>query len=130
MSKYRDTRKVKARVRRLFRAELGFLKSAKLARKMVIRRWGERRSDNYDQQALSVLIASANALRNPLLNRDELLIYLACHQKANRKIGFFSKVATSGDDRLAASKWFFQKAEDFARRAGCGPEEDRRGESP
>ena len=84
---------------------------------MVTRHWGECRGDNHDQQALSILAASRNALFSPIIT-DELLVYLAGHQKAHRKIGFFSGVKTTKDDRLAAADWFKQKATDFGEKTG------------
>jgi hypothetical protein len=101
----------------LFKPELGFIKSANLAGEMVARHWGECRGDNYDQQALSILAASRHALFSPTIT-DELLVYLAGHQKAHRKIGFLSPIKTSRDDRLAAADWFKRKATDFAEKTG------------
>jgi hypothetical protein len=118
MSEYRDAGQVKARLSGLFKAELGFMKSANLAGEMVTKHWSESRGDNCDQKVLSVLITSANALFSPFAKRDEVLAYLWCHQKVHRSIGFFSTVATSDDDRTAAWKWFLQKAEDFAEKTG------------
>ena len=117
MSKFRDTGEVKARLSGLFKPELGSIKSANLAGEMVTRHWAECRGDNYDQQALSILAASRNALFSPIIT-DELLVYLAGHQKAHRKIGFFSGVKTTKDDRLAAADWFKQKATDFGEKTG------------
>jgi hypothetical protein len=99
---------------KLFKAELGFMKSANLAGEMVTRRWGESRGDNYDQRALSVLVASASALCDPTLNQSELVTYLWCHQKVHKNLGLFSSVATAMGDRSAAAHWFMQKAKNLA----------------
>jgi hypothetical protein len=118
MSKFRDTGEVKARLSGLFKPELGSIKSANLAGEMVTRHWAECRGDNYDQQALSILALSRHALFSPTIT-DELLVYLAGHQLAHRKIRFFSlSVKTSRDDRLAAADWFKQKAMDFEQKTG------------
>jgi hypothetical protein len=89
MSEYRDTGQVKARLSGLFKAELGFMKSANLAGEMVTKRRGDCRGDNYDQLALSVLVASAHILVSPFIKRDELLVYLWCHRKFIGRLGSF-----------------------------------------
>jgi hypothetical protein len=114
MSRYWDTGEVKARLSRLFKADVGSMKSAKLAGEMIRKHWGQRRGDNSDQQALSILVASANALFDPFLNKNELVTYLRCHQKVHRKYWWRFSIQYAAIDRYHASKWFMEKARYFA----------------
>jgi hypothetical protein len=79
---------------------------------------GAMSRDNHDQQALSILVASAHALFDPIHNIDGLLTYLWCHQRIHQNLGLLSRVATAANDRYAASRWFMQKARDFAGNTG------------
>jgi hypothetical protein len=118
MAHYRDSGEVKSRISQLFKNDLGFTKSANLAGEMVTRHWRDCQGDNYEKHTLSILVASANALFDPIPNENELSVYLWCYQKVHEKRGWFFSIKTSWDDRYKASKWFMEKARHFAQQTG------------
>jgi hypothetical protein len=119
MSRYWDTGEVKSRLSGLFKAELGFMKSANLAGEMVTRYWNESHGENYDQRALCVLFKASRALLKQDPNSAESAIYLWCHQKAtSQQKRWFFAIRTGPFDVLGAARWFITKATRFAEETG------------
>ena len=118
MSKYFDAGEVKARLSKLFEANLGCIKSANLAGEMVTRHWDHSQSDNENQRALSVLVAAATTLHSDFADPNEIAVYLWSHQKATAKRGLFFSIGTAESDKLKAYIWFIHKAEIFAEHTG------------
>jgi hypothetical protein len=119
MSQYGDTGQVKARLSELFKADIGFMKSANLAGEMVTRHWDHSWGDNYDQRALCILVSSAKSLliHNP--NSAENSVYLWCHQKAtSKRSSWFFSIGTTAADVSTAYNWLTQKATSLAEQTG------------
>ena len=111
---------VKALLASLFRSDLGFVKSANLAGHMTSNllketQWKGATPGNVAQAAISILM-SASAY--PYGSRSDVAYYLCSHQKAFGKRGWFFSIDHSEQAKLAASKWYKQKAQELARLQG------------
>jgi hypothetical protein len=119
MSHYWDSGQVKARLANLFKADLGFMKSANLAGQMVTRHWAQSSGNNYDQMTLGILVSSAQSLLDQDPASAESSVYLWCHQKVTSKRGsWFFSIGTTVPEIRAAYNWLMQKATALAEKTG------------
>jgi hypothetical protein len=114
-----DSGQVKLILVRLFRNDLGFIKSANLAGEMLSRVWSHSEGDNHVQRAICVLIYAASNLTKFAPDEREVAIYLWCHQKVvGKKSWWFFSVSDTFSEREAASEWLIAKAAELARLSG------------
>jgi len=113
-----DKVQVKLIISRVFRSELGSIKSANLAGEMLSKLWSHSEGDNNVQRAICILIYAASNLTRVDPDDNELAIYLWCHQKAVGKRGWFFSVSKKFSDREAASEWMVGKAAELASLSG------------
>lgn len=110
---------VKSRLSKLFKSELGFIKSANLAGKMVDKHWMNSHGENVNQKSLSVLVSAASTLKGGIVqDADEISTYLWCHQKVTGKRGMFFAIGTSLQDMMSAHIWYMMKGLTFAKEVG------------
>jgi hypothetical protein len=116
-----DSGRVKAILAKLFKEDLGFIKSANLAGEMFKKHWeySIEIGDNENQKALCILADAASMLTAGVFYDPNVgAVYLWCHQKATGKRGLFFSIGTTESDKAAASIWLMKKAAAFATQTG------------
>ena len=119
VSEYFNSGRVKAILAKLFKEDLGFIKSANLAGEMLKKHWKHSIGDNKNQKALCILADAASMLNSfAFYDPNVGAVYLWCHQKATGKRGLFFSIGSTKSDKSAASNWLMNKAAAFATQTG------------
>lgn len=110
-----STGQIKLKLSKLFKSELGFIKSANLAGEIIKlgHGGGDYRASNENQFVLSYLIQATSILKHA-----PAFELLWCHQKATGNNIWFFKIGTSASDLSSALDWYLKKAKGFAEQCG------------